>query len=48
LKSGAAWRQRDLDMVRSDQFRDFLKQQGFHLITWRQLGTMQGARTALR
>ncbi len=44
---GAAWRQRDLDLVRSDQFRDFLKQQGFQLITWRDLAKT-GATTALR
>lgn len=44
---GAAWRQRDLDVVKSDEFRDFLKQQGFQLITWRQLGKA-GVTTALR
>jgi hypothetical protein len=31
---GAAWRQADLDLVRSDGFRRFLKDQGFVLITW--------------
>ena len=35
---GAAWRQRDFDMVRSPEFRRFLKEQGFILITWRELG----------
>jgi len=34
---GAAWRQRDFNMVQSPQFRQFLKQQGFILVTWRQL-----------
>jgi hypothetical protein len=34
---GAAWRQADLDLVRSDAFRQFLKAQGFVLITWRDL-----------
>jgi predicted glycoside hydrolase/deacetylase ChbG (UPF0249 family) len=34
---GAAWRQWDLDLVRSAEFRDWLKQQGFQLITWREL-----------
>jgi chitin disaccharide deacetylase len=34
---GAAWRQYDLDLVRSTEFRDWLKQQGFQLITWREL-----------
>ncbi|HEX9107958.1 MAG TPA: polysaccharide deacetylase family protein [Longimicrobiales bacterium] len=45
---GAAWRQRDLDMVRSDVFRDFLKQQGFRLITWHELARAQASATALR
>ena len=35
---GAAWRQSDLDLVKSDAFQNFLKQQQFHLITWRELG----------
>jgi hypothetical protein len=35
---GAAWRQSDLDLVKSAEFQDFLKQQQFHLITWRELG----------
>jgi hypothetical protein len=34
---GAAWRQHDFDLVKSDEFRAFLKQQGFQLITWREL-----------
>jgi predicted glycoside hydrolase/deacetylase ChbG (UPF0249 family) len=35
---GAAWRQRDLDMVKSPEFRQFLKEQGFVLVGWRELG----------
>jgi chitin disaccharide deacetylase len=35
---GAAWRQRDFDMVKSAEFRQFLKDQGFVLVAWRQLG----------
>jgi predicted glycoside hydrolase/deacetylase ChbG (UPF0249 family) len=35
---GAAWRQSDLDLVKSAAFQDFLKQQQFRLITWRELG----------
>ena len=31
---GAAWRQADLDLVRSEPFQEFLKAQGFVLITW--------------
>jgi len=34
---GAAWRQHDLDMVKSPEFRQFLKDQGFVLVTWKQL-----------
>ena len=34
---GAAWRQRDLDMVKSVEFRQFLKEQGFVLVTWKEL-----------
>jgi predicted glycoside hydrolase/deacetylase ChbG (UPF0249 family) len=35
---GAAWRQRDFDMVKSAEFRQFLKEQGFVLVGWRELG----------
>ena len=35
---GAAWRQRDLEMVKSVEFRQFLKEQGFLLVTWKELG----------
>jgi predicted glycoside hydrolase/deacetylase ChbG (UPF0249 family) len=31
---GAAWRQRDLDYVTSDEFKNLLKQNNIHLITW--------------
>jgi predicted glycoside hydrolase/deacetylase ChbG (UPF0249 family) len=34
---GARWRQSDLDLVRSAEFRDFLRQQGFVLVGWRDL-----------
>ena len=34
---GAAWRQRDFDMVQSPQFRAFLRDQKFILVDWRQL-----------
>jgi hypothetical protein len=34
---GAAWRQNDLDVVKSARFRDFLKKQGFVLVTWADL-----------
>jgi hypothetical protein len=38
---GAAWRQYDLDLVKSVQFRDFLKAQGFVLVTWADLAKAQ-------
>ena len=34
---GAAWRQRDWDMLRGDEFRQFLREQKFVLVTWREL-----------
>jgi len=34
---GAAWRQRDFDMVRSPEFRQFLRDQNFVLVTWKQV-----------
>lgn len=39
---GAAWRQSDLDLIRGAAFRQFLKRQGFVLVTWKQLS---GARS---
>jgi len=38
---GAAWRQADLDLVKSDAFRDFLKQRGFVPVSWRELAKAQ-------
>ena len=34
---GATWRQHDLDMVKSQEFRQFLKDQGFVLVGWKDL-----------
>jgi len=34
---GAAWRQSDFDMVRSPDFQKFLRDQGFIMVTWRDL-----------
>jgi predicted glycoside hydrolase/deacetylase ChbG (UPF0249 family) len=34
---GAAWRQHDLDMVKSAEFQKFLKEQGFILVGWKDL-----------
>lgn len=41
---GAAWRQRDFDMVRSPQFRAFLHEQKFILVNWGQLARAYHAR----
>lgn len=34
---GAAWRQSDLELVKSQAFRDFVRQQGFVLVSWKDL-----------
>lgn len=34
---GAAWRQADFDLVRSEDFRGFLRDQGFVLVNWKDL-----------
>lgn len=34
---GAAWRQSDFDMVKSAEFRGFLREQGFVLVSWKDL-----------
>jgi predicted glycoside hydrolase/deacetylase ChbG (UPF0249 family) len=34
---GAAWRQRDFDTMKSPEFQQFLKEQGFVLVTWKEL-----------
>jgi len=34
---GAAWRQHDFDLVKSSEFRQFLKDQGFVLVGWKDL-----------
>ena len=44
---GAAWRQWDFDLVRSADFHAWLKQQGFQLITWRELAKAGAAATAI-
>jgi predicted glycoside hydrolase/deacetylase ChbG (UPF0249 family) len=40
---GSEWRQNDLDLVRSAEFRQFLKEQGFILISWRELLKVQSS-----
>jgi hypothetical protein len=39
---GAAWRQADLDLVRSERFRSFLKEHDFVLVDWRELARSPG------
>ena len=39
---GAAWRQNDLDLVKSPRFADFLKQQKFVLVGWKDLARAAG------
>jgi predicted glycoside hydrolase/deacetylase ChbG (UPF0249 family) len=34
---GAEWRQNDLDLIRSGEFQKFLKDQGFILVSWKDL-----------
>jgi len=41
---GAAWRQQDLDMVSSPEFRKFLRDQKFVLVNWGQLSKAYTAR----
>jgi len=41
---GSAWRQHDLDMVKSEKFQQFLRDQHFVLTTWKKLGTAPAAR----
>ncbi len=38
---GAAWRQSDLELIRSRAFREFLERQGFVLVTWKELAAAQ-------
>jgi predicted glycoside hydrolase/deacetylase ChbG (UPF0249 family) len=36
---GGAWRQRDWDMLRESEFRQFLQEHKFILVTWREIAT---------
>jgi len=40
---GAQWRQNDFDLVSSPEFQKFLKDQGFVLVTWKDLAKAQAA-----
>jgi chitin disaccharide deacetylase len=40
---GAAWRQADFDLVKSQRFRDFLKREGFTVVKWKDLGRRRGS-----
>jgi hypothetical protein len=35
---GAAWRQRDFDVLASPEFKQALKDNGVVLVTWREIG----------
>jgi len=37
---GAAWRQRDVDVMNSPEFKRALKDNGVILVTWRELGKL--------
>lgn len=39
---GAAWRQHDLDMISSAAFQQFLREQRFILVSWKELGRALG------
>lgn len=41
---GAAWRQHDLDLVSSAEFQQFIKEQGFVLVSWRELAKAANAK----
>jgi predicted glycoside hydrolase/deacetylase ChbG (UPF0249 family) len=41
---GAAWRQSDLELVKSQAFQDFLREQGFVRVGWRELGRVRPSR----
>jgi predicted glycoside hydrolase/deacetylase ChbG (UPF0249 family) len=43
---GSAWRQHDLDMVLSDEFKDLLKKNNIILITWRQIKDVMNSAAA--
>jgi chitin disaccharide deacetylase len=40
---GAAWRQADFDLVKSQRFRDFLQRQGFIVVKWKDLARRREA-----
>ena len=39
---GAAWRQADFDLVKSQRFREFLQRQGFTVVKWKDLSRRRG------
>ena len=45
---GAAWRQTDFDVIRSPEFQRFLKEQGFVLVSWRDLARISAAEAGTR
>ena len=45
---GAQWRQNDLDLVSNPEFQKFLKDQGFILVTWKDLAKAMPAEVAAK
>jgi chitin disaccharide deacetylase len=45
---GATWRESDLKVVSSPEFQQFLKDQGFKLVTWRELSKATSATIAAK
>ena len=45
---GAQWRQNDLDLVSNPEFQKFLKDQGFILVTWKDLAKAMPAELAAK
>ncbi len=43
---GAAWRQADFDLVRNPEFQQFLREQGFILLSWKDLARAIGPQAA--
>ena len=44
---GAAWRQRDYDVVMSDEFRSVLKENNIQLIGWNKLNSLRQSSAAV-
>jgi len=45
---GAEWRQRDFDFFTSERFRGLVRELGLVLVTWRQIGALEGPEGAIQ